>query len=125
MSCVRLWRCTNCIVSLSWGKGERFPYLQHAAVCANLIAPKVTDGICKLLSPTNLSALTSKENRKLATEAESVMLESRELCQALNIPEAIRVKCVGRLDVRCIYLITQKGKEGEGRVLKSISEIVL
>ena len=48
--------------ALSWGKGVMMPHILNAALCAILASPnsKVVDGICRLLTPANLSQLTSK-----------------------------------------------------------------
>ena len=82
------------------------------------------DGICKLLSPAALGALTNKQHAELVKEAEAFMQSIRTTCNALKVPRTIAIKCIGRADCRCIYLICGKQKDAaEGKVYKSISEI--
>ena len=59
---------------INWGKGIKKPFVINAAVCANLTSPKIVDGICKLLTPASLSALTNKANKDACMHACSSML---------------------------------------------------
>ena len=55
--------------SIQWGKGIKKPFLLNAAVCANLTSPSIVNGICKLLPPAALSALTNKANKDACMHA--------------------------------------------------------
>ena len=111
------------LCSLSWGAGGKFPYLLLAAAEANLQSQKVVDGICKLISPAQLSQLTAADNRENAKAGERLMTEARRLCRTMNVPEAVRVRMVGKVDVRVVCFLTKTGKQAENRVFSSIGEI--
>jgi hypothetical protein len=96
--------------SLSWGKGVLCPYLLNAAIEANLVAPpnKVVDGVCRLILPSNLAALASKSNLKAALEAEALMVMVRDSCSVMGVDSTVRIKCVGKVDCRCIDFLCKK-----------------
>lgn len=112
--------------SLSFGLVEKYPFVTNATIKTNLQSPanKISpDGMCRLLLPQHLNALTQSKNRKFVREAESLMTDARRLLKLLNFDTAKSVTSIGLLDVRCILFILHKGKECEGREFKSISEI--
>ena len=56
--------------------------MQNACIKANLIAPhhKIIDGYCRLIPPSLLASLQSKENKPKAIEADKLMADARTLC---------------------------------------------
>ena len=108
---------------MDWGPAMKCPRVLTACLEGNLASSKVSDGICKLLLPTHLDILTRKPNRSKVLEAEKLMEDARALCLKLDVPDHVRVKQLGLLDIRCIYYICNKGKEAEGREFKSIKDI--
>ena len=56
-------------------------------------------------------------------EAEKLMEDARALCLKIDVPDHVRVKQLGLLDIRCIYYICNRGKEAEGKEFKSIKDI--
>ena len=101
------------LTRLNFGVAERCPYIQNAAVKANLCAPpnKIMDGFCRLITANMLSQLASKENKPKTFQAEKIMADARELIKALpgSVSEKLRVKLLGQLDVRCVTHILKKG----------------
>jgi len=61
----------NKLCSLQWGVAGKCPCLLLAAAEANLASPanRISDGICRLVTPGALAALTSADNRATATGA--------------------------------------------------------
>jgi len=111
------------LANLSFGPGERYPYVMNACIEANLASPKVVDGVCRLLQPPQLQAIASKDNRATVKAAEKLMCDARELCTRLKVPKAISIKCVGRCDIRCVLVIVKKVKEVEKKDLKTIEDV--
>ena len=115
------------LANLNFGNAERLPYMQNAAINANMLAPphKIADGYCRLLTPSQVASLTSKENKAKCREAENVMASARDLCK--NIPSLSKMKytqLIGQLDVRMILHILKKGKEGpENKDFKTLANI--
>ena len=114
------------VANMSFGGGERYPYVQNALIETNLSSPttKVVDGRCMLISPTAVGSLQSKDKRKLMQEAEAAMVGGRALAAQLHFEGDRRVKVIGKLDVRCIQHITKTSQAGEGRVYADIGEVV-
>ena len=106
-----------------FGPGVRFPYIINGCIKAQLASPRIVDGMCKLLTPSLLSLLAAAKNREVVKEAESLMADARGLCTRMGASEADSVRCVGKLDVRCILHITNKGKESEGKSFDNIPAI--
>ena len=113
------------LCSLNFGAAERFPFVQNACIKANLASPanKMTDGFCKLIQPSNLAILTSKDKRPLVEEAETVMTDARRLTKALGISDTAAVKSLGKVDVRCVLHLMKLGKVGEGKEFSKIGDI--
>ena len=111
------------LAALSFGPGERYPYVMNACIEANLSSPKVVDGLCRLLQPPQLQALASKENRAMVKAAEKLMCDARELCTRLGVPKAASTKFVGKCDVRCILVIVKKVKEVEKKDMQTIEHV--
>ena len=115
------------LAKLNFGNAERLPYIQNAAIKANMLAPphKIVDGFCRLLTPAQIASLSSKDNRAKCIEAENVMSSARDLCK--NSPSLSKMQStqlIGQLDVRIILHILKKGKEGpEGKEFKSLANI--
>ena len=112
------------LASLSWGPGERFPFVVLACMETNLWSSKIVDGICKLISVTNLSSLTTKANKSMVVEADELMNSVRLLCDGMHVARAIRTKLVGRCDVRCVLFMFKKLKEGGEKLpIASLSDV--
>ena len=110
---------------LNFGSGQKLPYLQNACIKANMVAPKekIVDGFCKLITPSNVSSLTSKAIKDSAFQAEHIMHSARNLAK-MQVDETTIAKLFGQLDVRCILHILKKGKDGpENKVFKSLADI--
>ncbi len=98
------------LVGLTFGTGEKFPYVMNACIAANLVAPKVVDGVCRLIGPAQLQALTNKSMRENVKEAERLMVNTREVCDRLKVPSAVKTKVGGKSDVRCILVMCKKSR---------------
>jgi len=64
------------IVDLQFKTSAKLPLLRASLVAANLVAPKVVDGIARLVTPTDVATLKSKEKLILCTAAESFLGEA-------------------------------------------------
>ena len=118
---VDFWNKLN---GLKFGGTERYPYVMLSMVEANLHSPKVSDGLCKLISPTALSGLTNATNRENVRLAEQLMHHARRILETMGISEEPRVSLIGRLDVRCALFLTKMGKSGlEGKAYDSLAAI--
>jgi hypothetical protein len=111
------------VATLKWGKAMSFPYVQNACLMTNLVSPKVSDGICKLLQPSAVSALTSKDNLVKVQEAEQLMQDARKLCDTMAASTSARTRAIGMLDTRCILHILKKHKDANDVAFESINAI--
>ena len=115
------------LAKLKFGNAEMLPYVQNAAIKANMVAPghKIVDGFCRLILPSQVSSLASKENKPKCQEAEKIMASARDLCNKLpGLPQKKITKLLGQLDVRMILHVIKKGKDGpEGKEFPSLSAI--
>ena len=112
------------LASLTFGP-ERFPYTLNGCVEANLISPinKIVDGLCKLILPSYLNALTIKGNRGEVKKAEKLMGDCRSLCAAVGVERHHQVKCIGKLDVRLVMHLLNRLKDIEPKPFKTIDDI--
>ena len=111
------------VATLSFGPSEKYPLFKNGLLKANLQTNIVVDGLCKLISPTLVSKLTSKKCKPLVEECEVLMSQVRELCSKLAIEDYARTRCVGKLDIRCVGFVLGKGVEIENRIFKDIPHI--
>ena len=115
------------VSSLNWGIGVKMPYVTNACVKANSMAPsdKVIEGlnIAKLITSSHLTQLVHKSLRPSVIAAEALMVDSRQLCDVMQIADLSRIKTIGKLDVRLVLHLLKLGKSGEGRAFASIAEI--
>ena len=79
--------------------------------------------MCRWLAPSSLADLTKKENRDKVVGSERIMTEARKLCDVVDVNKQVRVRILGRLDVRLITHIMKKGKDFEGKTYASPSDI--
>ena len=74
--------------SLKFGNAERFPLVLSAMVKANLSAPRLVDGICRLISPTAVGTLASANARDGVRQAEAIMHQARKALAGGGLDEA-------------------------------------
>ena len=110
-------------MSLSFGKGDLFPYIINACIKAQLSSNKVVDGICKLLAQSHLTMLATAGNRDNVKRAEQLMVAARQLCLVAHLAEHDQTVIVGRFDVMCVLHLTKKAKEGEGRDFATLDDV--
>jgi hypothetical protein len=113
------------VAAMKFGIGEQFPFVVNACIEANLISPsnKVIDGICKLISPSNLNTVTNKAARSEVKLAEKLMGDARRLLDRMDLDAGSRTRLVGRCDCRCILTILKKSGEVEKTVFKNIDDV--
>ena len=70
------------LINLSFGKGEKFPYVVIGCIKAQLSTSNLVDGVCKLLGPRELTRLVSKSVHDSIVKAEGLMVSARKLCIA-------------------------------------------
>ena len=102
-----------------------------ACVTANLICPenRVVDGVAKLLTKTDLTAICRKSAFASLMAAEVSLQEAWDLMTLGEkngvIDGVVKTRIFGKLSSRLALFLAKKQKEGlEGHVYKSIQEIV-
>ena len=100
------------LANLSFGKLEKYPWVINAAIKANLLAkgPKLTDGVCKLITTSHLSSLTTGGNRASIKEMEKIMNDCRTLCDKTGISGALKTILIGKLDTRLMLHFCKQHK---------------
>lgn len=100
------------LANLSFGKLEKYPWVRNAAIKANLLAkgPKLTDGVCKLITTSHLSSLTTAGNRASIKEMEKIMNDCRTLCDKTGISGALKTILIGKLDTRLMLHFCKQNK---------------
>ena len=101
--------------------------LRAALVACNLIAPKVVDGVARLLVKSDLLALKHKDKLLNITALETMLMESWKLLQQhVENEELSDESCYamfGRMSARAALLVTKKGLEGPEKK-KGISHVL-
>jgi hypothetical protein len=96
-------------------KLTRYPLLRAALLLANLISPKVEDGIGKLLVKSDLTKLCTVKMLPVVKASEKILEDGQEIVRLTSTVEAA-VKPLGQLFVRVALLATDKGDKGpEGK----------
>ena len=113
------------------GNQTKCPYVRMACVTANLICPedRVVDGVAKLLTNTDLTAICRKSAFASLMAAEVSLQEAWDLMTLGEkngvIDGVVKTRIFGKLSSRLALFLAKKQKEGlEGHVYKSIQEIV-
>ena len=104
----------------------KFALIRAACVAANLVATKVVDGIAKLLTKSDIIALSKKPMLLQLSAADSVLTEgwaaTRVHIEKKEIDEHKAYACFGRFSLRCALYLCKKQKEGpEGRIFDTIT----
>ena len=108
--------------SLSWGKSEKYPYMENAFIKANLAGDKTVDNICKTIPPSALAPAKSEKKRPMVREAEALMEASRSMVNALGLDPDESFRHICTLDVRLALLVTNR-QPSDGEVFKDCDEI--
>ena len=106
---------------------NRYPHLRTGILATNLVSPKMTDGIAKLLVKADVDRLRSRERIQKVDASEATMGHGWEaVCKLMDsstLGSDSAYAVVGRLHTRTILFITGKAKSGpEARVFESFSE---
>ncbi len=86
------------IVDLQFKTSAKLQLLRASLVAANLVAPKVVDGIARLVTPTDVASLKSKDKLILCTAAESFLGEAWD-----TINDQIAVAAMPEQKAHCIF----------------------
>jgi hypothetical protein len=103
-----------------------FPHLRTALIAANLISPKVIDGIARLLVRSDVEGLKRKENVQKILDIEGALGHAWEIVKAHEAAGHLPTSHIvfGRFSTRIVLHQLQKSKLGaEGRTFKSQAEI--
>ena len=93
---------------LTLGPAKPCPFLMNALLATNLLGQVDSDGMCRFLKPAVVSKI--KGSPQTAMKAEALMMQSRQLCSQMKVPQNMFTKHIGRLDVRLIcMLVNQQG----------------
>jgi hypothetical protein len=96
-------------------KTEKFPLIRVAYGLANLVSPKVEDGIARLLGKSDWTKISSKAMLKEAHAMEKVLKEGKEIVEMTSTLQNA-VKPLGQIFVRVALHSAGKGDKGpEGR----------
>ena len=111
-------------------ESSKFPFVRSALLATNLISPKekVVDGISKLVSKSDCSALSAKNKLTQATAAELLLSECwtelRSQCDQGNLSVGKCNGLFGKVSTRCIIFMLKKQKEGpDNAKYESFSQI--
>ena len=104
--------------------------MRAACIAANLCSPKrkIIDGVAKLLTKSDIQALTRSDNRLKVVAAEDMMAESWVTLHTAvsrgSCPPDQQDSIFGKLATRIVFFLTKKAKEGpEGKEYKTLKEI--
>ncbi len=104
------------------------PLLRASLVAANLVAPKVVDGIARLVTPTDVASLKPKDKLILCTAAESFLGEAwdtiNDQIAVAAMPEQKAYCIFGAASSRIALFLVKKQKQSYDCVeYESISDI--
>lgn len=107
---------------------QQCPHLRTGFIATNLVAPKVVDGIARLLVKTDIATLGKKDKRATVEEAESMLTHGWDAAMKHVSKQHVQLHDVypllGKLHARTVLHITGKAKSGfEQRGFKSMQEI--
>ena len=106
---------------------RRVPHLRTAFLAANLVSPKVVDGVAKLLVKSDIEKLKSKDLASKVDASESEMATAWSIVEKLwesDISRESLYPVVGRFHCRVVLWVTSKGKLGfEKKEYKTLEEI--
>ena len=107
---------------------RRVPHLRTAFLAANLVSPKVVDGVAKLLVKSDVEKLKSKDLAATVDDSESELAEAWGIAERLwdsNICSREGLyPVIGRFHCRVVLWLTAKGKLGfEGKEYKKLQDI--
>ena len=108
-------------------KTNKFPLIRAALICANLTAPKIDDGIAKLLVKGDVQRLTAKALLKDVEKANMLLEQCGKISQALTAAGTLKqdaeVGPTGRFWVRIMLKLTNKEKSGREKVVYTTEQI--
>ena len=108
----------------------QFPFLRAALVATNLVSPqkKISDGVARLVTKTDVSALTSTAKLLHITSAETLMSTTWKQLQTLQQEGQLLQRTAddlfGKLITRTCLFLVKKGKEGpESQEYTSLKDV--
>ena len=90
---------------------KKFPYVRTTMHAANLVSTKIVDGICKLITVSDLKGLGQPKKRDTIEKFERLI---EEAWAAKQVVEATRVDCtlaMGRFMLRMALILVDKTKQ--------------
>ena len=99
------------VVSLQWPKNKVYPRVINALLMTNLSSSKVSDGICRLLTPMALNRFASKRLEAMLQQVETTMENARQVCDRLQLAAHHQALLLGQLAVRCVTHFKKVEKE--------------
>ena len=96
------------VSALTLGPCKPCPFLMNALLATNLLGQVDSDGMCRFLKPAVVNKV--KNSPQKALQAEALMMQSRQLCATMKVPQNLFTKHIGRLDVRLICMLV--GQQG-------------
>ena len=107
----------SAVIGAKFLNTEVFPRIRDALLAANLTAPKVVDGIARMLGKTHIGMLTSKANFDMVKRAEL------ELSRAVNIADAVVEKCSQEMSLAMEYQVNEVEGRFKIRVITHITNM--
>ena len=107
---------------------SRFPLVRVALLAANLVSPKIVEGIARLLTKSDVSMLCRKERAGAVMAAEEVLKEAWTNIKARIDDESLTERSAyglfGKLASRTALFLCKKGKDGiDAKDFKTLKEI--
>ena len=105
-------------------KKHKVPHVANALLEAQLLSPKVIDGICRTIVVSKVQRLKGEAFKGRVLQAENMMQEARELGRAMGVQDDPRyVRHIGFLDVRIIAVLIGMPKVFEKVEFASLEEV--
>jgi hypothetical protein len=110
---------TNCTFHT---KLDMFPLLRVSLCLANLVSPKIEDGIAKTLTKSDIAKVAHKDKLPQCKEYESTLVHALELAELVTDSE-VALTPLGQIFVRIGLLATDKGVLGPEQKKHTLQQI--
>ena len=111
------------LIALSWGKADKFYWVENAILKANMAGDKTVDNICKTIPPSALNLAKSDVQRSIVKEADKLMESTREVIKLLGVNVDTCFHHVCMLDVRLAMLICKRPASEEFGSYTNVNDI--
>ena len=94
----------------------KFPFIRTAAICCNLVSPKVQDEYARFLGPEQINKLKTKALRPTIEQIEEALVKCwTDVTVKFNVGRVDRpagYKVFGAFAARCVLFVLGNGSQG-------------